>query len=538
MSGARQGEGEALDLRPWAAGVDAALVVDLLWPLRFQPEQALPWVADILERATMAERRLPVLADWARRWRVIEGDSRGDLPMVHARWVGDVGGGDGGGGPREPTPRGEPPRVQARRSKERRAAPPSAPAAASRTHANASDRGSVRAEIEGLPRGEAGASGRRGATGARGTDGRDGPSGRDGGTGPAGEDARATQVVVGEARTPVVRARGDERGGADAALERRRDGDAAASVSEAPARQSVVTTAERGAEADRRVVATSSAATAREDAAAMPHAREAVRDAIPGTSPAQEVRAAARSTSTPERGGAARDLGPVIARARGRRVQSSEAPSIEHVLPRAPAPGRGEETGFMGHVDLKPRSASAGLGEAAAPRPIAQARGPAETSDARLVEAADRAARGPAEAGSPPPSRRVQARPRVQARRPDDLPIEATMFADPRRPVRPRERAQTRSRARVASSLLGDERAPPELDHLAAAAIVAARAQTTTAGANPGAQQGAVDGASAPVTKQAAAAVPEVDVDALVQTVKKRLAREIRWERELRRAIG
>ena len=94
MSGARQGEGEALDLRPWAAGVDAALVVDLLWPLRFQPEQALPWVADILERATMAERRLPVLADWARRWRVIEGDSRGDLPMVHARWVGDVGGGD------------------------------------------------------------------------------------------------------------------------------------------------------------------------------------------------------------------------------------------------------------------------------------------------------------------------------------------------------------------------------------------------------------------------------------------------------------
>ncbi|MCB9566035.1 MAG: hypothetical protein H6710_02235 [Myxococcales bacterium] len=118
---------EELDLRPWAAGVDPSLVVDLLWPLSFQTEEAAPWVGDILERATMAERRLPVLAEWARRWRVIQGDARGELPMVHARWAHDAeaGAGSGRGGERTPS---TPPVVSARRAPATATTPSRAPA--------------------------------------------------------------------------------------------------------------------------------------------------------------------------------------------------------------------------------------------------------------------------------------------------------------------------------------------------------------------------------------------------------------------------
>jgi hypothetical protein len=553
---ARQGDGGGLDLRPWAAGVDAGLVVDLLWPLRFQPAQALPWVADILERATMAERRLPVLADWARRWRVIEGDSRGDLPLVHARWVGDVGGGDEGRGPREPTPRGDPPRVRARRSTARRSprarASSTGPvAAAPMTHSNADERGQARVEIEGLPRGEAGPSGPSGATGARGETGRDGARGPAGASGAVGRSATADPRGAPVDRgTPTVRGQESAPPGGDAALDH--PSDAVPSVSEAGSRQDLAKAAMRGPEAEPTLVVTSSASTPEDGDVAMPHvsAKPVVdagdRPSVRREAQVQPTTPEVTSMSTepaPTRGepGARRTA---TARVRARRVSATAvsaaaAPMLEHASPRPQVNAPSLKTGAKGQdssasLYVPPPSTA---GEGAAARPRAQARTSATGSETPLVEATDRAARGPAGAGMPPLPR-GSARPRVQARRADDLPIEATMYADPRRPVRQRGRVQASARPRVAGAPVVDDRLAPELDHLAAASVVAARAQAATASATAGAQPEVAAGVTAPATTQAAAAAPEVDIDALVTTVKKRLAREIRWERELRRAIG
>ncbi|MCB9566036.1 MAG: hypothetical protein H6710_02240 [Myxococcales bacterium] len=141
-----------------------------------------------------------------------------------------------------------------------------------------------------------------------------------------------------------------------------------------------------------------------------------------------------------------------------------------------------------------------------------------------------------------PAEARSEARPRVRARRSDEAgPTPPRIHAHAQAGAEPPELggqgSGPRSRPRVQAHTQVPEGGVGRLDHTPSQAVVVAKA--TAQASEDNTHGGPTTTASAPAAQATSTpAAPTIDVDALVDTVKRRLAREIRWERELRRAIG
>lgn len=559
-----QARGE-LDLRPWAAAVDVGLVVGLLWPLSFQPEE-LEWVRDVLERATMAERRLPVLAAWARRWRVRESDGRGDLPLVHARWVHDVapeGAGAGGGAGGTSTP----PVAVGRRTTATTVSPPR-----ELVHHASGERG---------PRADARGSATTATT--------------------AAAEARE-RTTENRQETTFISARSTiaddmvrpEQGDARATTEPRIiDRPPVMSDAEAPRPVAQATTSASGSTASTTViehVVTRGEVVARsgdpvtrggtggDRRLEMPSSRSVERPRVE-----TEAASAGVGTRTSSVGDAVATVDVPVNSARVRVSgvaggRDEEAPSLVHAAKAPVSPASADPRSPGASTSTRTTAiptAIAGAREGTSPRPRVTAQAHREAGAAEMtrldtvevsrVEAIDRtrirSTRGRRIVGDaidPGAPGAAPTRPRVQAARIDDDPrtrgprvhlrgSAATIEAAPvtaatgafdsastsaSSSAAPRPRPRVRGEAGEVPSI-----GATELPHVAAPP---SPQRSTTAAAAPATGAAEVDAPavsrSAPAPTEIAA--PELDVDTLVKAVKRRLAREIRWERELRRAMG
>jgi hypothetical protein len=71
--------------RSWQAGLRPWLVRALLRPTLLARDVDHGWIGDLLGRGAWAEQRLPLLASWTEQWSPDADDERPELPVVHAR---------------------------------------------------------------------------------------------------------------------------------------------------------------------------------------------------------------------------------------------------------------------------------------------------------------------------------------------------------------------------------------------------------------------------------------------------------------------
>lgn len=69
----------------WQAGLRPWLVRALLRPTLLARDVDHGWIGDLLGRGAWAEQRLPLLASWTEQWSPDADDERPELPVVHAR---------------------------------------------------------------------------------------------------------------------------------------------------------------------------------------------------------------------------------------------------------------------------------------------------------------------------------------------------------------------------------------------------------------------------------------------------------------------
>lgn len=479
----------------WQAGLRPWLVRELLRPTALARDVEAGWIGDLLGRSAWPELRLPLLAAWTAQWSADADDEAPELPVVHARPLGQ-----------SPPTAAPGPIVQVQLQSATKPTPAELPAAAPLRAALRP----LRDPVSTPPLAHAPAAVLASTSSPAPSASSPAPSAAS----PAsiltprprapGSSDLAASVDAGPARPPAHAAATD-----DANRER-------PASTELPR----VVAAFQRARLDRRGPAPAPAATGPRPAApqdpiagiAAPPATTTTTPTMPATDPPPLPRAAARAPIDAPRVDIdlAHTPGPSGHVAR----DSSPTP------PPPPGPPRDELPRVPGEPPAAGRLAPAPLREAATPSPL-------PVAEARRPDAA-------------PP--RATPRDLSQSAAPSAAPPRAVLRpAEPARPVRARGLPGERAPLAVPAAWSGDPPAPTrpgpprtELPHTHAPRPEEPRRAVPTIASSP--VRTDIQPAS-PVAAPAPAPAPTIDIEALIDTVQRRLARELGRARELRRAI-